>query len=248
MSVASLAGRVALITGADHGSGIGYGIARAFSAAGAKVALLGLRAEVGALAADLDGDALGFRVDVTDRRDVEDAVAETAARLGAPGIVVCNAGIVEPGPFVDLDEQRIERMLRVNVLGTTTVLAVVEPLLGAGSSVITIGSIAAQQGGGLKGGPHYAAAKGAIWALTKSLAREWGPRGIRANTIHPGVIETPMTRDDPPETRRIQLGQIPLGRIGTPQDIGGAALFLASDLAGYVTGQAIAVNGGMYLA
>jgi NAD(P)-dependent dehydrogenase (short-subunit alcohol dehydrogenase family) len=122
------------------------------------------------------------------------------------------------------------------------------PLMEAGASIICIASIAAQRGGGLLGGPHYAASKGGVLALTKSMARELGPRGIRANAVNPGVIITRMNRDAFDEaTQKTMLRTIPLGRFGRPEDVARVCVFLASDLSAYLSGAAIDVNGGMHM-
>jgi NAD(P)-dependent dehydrogenase (short-subunit alcohol dehydrogenase family) len=114
--------------------------------------------------------------------------------------------------------------------------------------VIFIASIAAQRGGGLMGGPHYAASKGGILALAKTLAREMGPTGVRVNCVNPGVIDTAMTEGGyPPERRAAVTATIPLGRFGVPDDIAKACLFLASDLSSYITGASIDVNGGQHI-
>ena len=114
-------------------------------------------------------------------------------------------------------------------------------------SITTIGWIAAQQGGGLRGGPHYAASKGAVLALAKSIAREFVSKGIRANTVHPGIIRNPMTADATPEVEQEQAATIPLDRLGEPADVSGACVFYASDLSEYATGTALSVNGGFYI-
>jgi NAD(P)-dependent dehydrogenase (short-subunit alcohol dehydrogenase family) len=127
--------------------------------------------------------------------------------------------------------------------------AVVPAMVEAGGgSIVCIASVAAQRGGGLMGGPHYAASKGGVLGLVKAMARELGPRGIRVNAVNPGVIMTGMNRGAfSAEQQQTMLANIPLGRFGSPADVAGACLFLASSLSGYLTGSETDVNGGMHI-
>jgi NAD(P)-dependent dehydrogenase (short-subunit alcohol dehydrogenase family) len=249
-----LNGRVAIISGADNPLGIGYGIACAFVAHGARVAMVGIGQDgLSALAAELcsavpGGEvALGIEADVTDPAAVKAAVEVVTERFGPLTTVVANAGIVSGARLADISLTDLARMTTVNIGGTLVLVQAALPFLAEGSSIVTIGSIAAQQGGGLRGGPHYAASKGGILSLTRAMARELGPRGIRANTIHPGIVHSPMTADGTPELEAQQAAGIPLRRLGEPFDVAGAAVFFASDLSRYVTGTDLAVNGGLYI-
>ncbi|WP_028927294.1 SDR family NAD(P)-dependent oxidoreductase [Pseudonocardia acaciae] len=244
---------VAVVSGADNAKGIGFAIARAFVAHGARVGLIGLgQRELAGLSDSLVGPdraeaAIGIEADVTDPPAVASAVDRVVARFGRLTTVVANAGIVEGTALADVTPSALARMVEVNLGGGLNLVQAALPHLGPGGSIVTIGSIAAQQGGGLRGGPHYAASKGAVVSLTRAMARELGPRGIRANTIHPGIVRTPMTEDASPELEARQARGVPLGRLGEPDDIAGAAVFFASGLSRYTTGTDLAVNGGLYI-
>lgn len=251
-----LDGCVAVVSGADNPRGIGFGIARAFVAHGARVGLIGIgQRALDRLADGLDATsgrgsgetAIGIEADVTVPSAVDAAVDAVTGRFGSLTSVVANAGIVSRTGVASISLAELSRMLTVNVGGTLSLVQSALPRMRDGGSIITIGSIAAQQGGGLRGGPHYAASKGGVLALTRAMARELGARGIRANTIHPGIVHSPMTADGTPELEAEQAAGIPLGRLGEPDDIAGAAVFYASGLSRYVTGTDLAVNGGLYI-
>ena len=185
------------------------------------------------------------------------AVGSTG-RVGADGslsltgggdIDIRIAGALNPNlTLSDVGEKHALAGALVDLRGALHVTQELLPLMARGSSIVFIGSIAAQRGGGLLGGPHYAASKGGILALAKSLARELGPAGIRVNAVNPGVIHTAMTENAyDADLRASVTASIPLGRFGTPDDVAGACLFLASGLSGYITGAEIDVNGGQHI-
>lgn len=254
-----LEGQVALITGAAHPAGIGFAIARALLAAGAAVTIVDLGQEAcdaaaGRLSATLAGEGtdhvppLAMAADVRDRGALERAVAATLDRFGRLDILVSNAGIAQPRKVMDISADDWSATLDVNLRGMLNLTQAALPHLSDGGRIVAIASIAAQRGGGLLGGPHYAASKGGVLSLAKSMAREFGPRGIRVNCVNPGVIITGMNAtafDD--ATKRRLLDQIPLGRFGTPNDVADVCLFLASPQSGYLTGTAIDINGGMHI-
>jgi NAD(P)-dependent dehydrogenase (short-subunit alcohol dehydrogenase family) len=243
-----LANRIALITGA--GSGIGEAIALAMAKAGARVVAVdvdGAAAE-GTMRA-IGGNALHYACDVTDRAAC-DALAATVKRdAGAVSVLVNNAGIIRRGKVDDANAHADwDATLAVNLDGpynvTTAFLAHLKETKGA---VINIGSI--QSFVALPNSAAYTTSKGGVRALTKALAIELSPLGIRVNAIGPGMIATPLNakaRQNPDYMKNFE-GRIPMGRIGTPEDIAGPAVFLASDLARYVTGVTLPVDGG-YLA
>jgi NAD(P)-dependent dehydrogenase (short-subunit alcohol dehydrogenase family) len=139
-------------------------------------------------------------------------------------------------------------MMGVNVRGTLHMSQAVIPQMTAGDSIICIASVSGQRGAGLMGGPHYAASKGAVLALMKSMARELGPTGIRVNAVNPGVISTAMNANAFDEATRTSItNAIPMRRFGKPADVAGACLFLSSDLSSYMTGGCIDINGGMHI-
>jgi NAD(P)-dependent dehydrogenase (short-subunit alcohol dehydrogenase family) len=175
-------------------------------------------------------------------------VACAKERFGRLDVVVSNAGIAQARKILDITDQDWQTTLDVNLRGTLNLSQAAIPHMQDGGAIICIASIAAQRGGGLLGGPHYAASKGGVLALAKSMARELGPRSIRVNCINPGIIITPMNVnafDEATQQRFIET--IPLQRFGTPQDVANVCLFLASPLAGYITGTAVDINGGMHI-
>jgi NAD(P)-dependent dehydrogenase (short-subunit alcohol dehydrogenase family) len=163
--------------------------------------------------------------------------------------LINSAGIVESIPFSAIDDVAFDRMTRVNLKGTFNLCKAVLPVMKAQGrgSIINMSSLAAQRGGGLVGGAHYAASKGGVLSLTKSIAREYGAFGIRANAICPAMIETEMLDGLSGERQQAIIEQIPLRRLGTADEVAGACLFLASDLGGFVTGATIDVNGGNHI-
>ncbi|MDE2581890.1 MAG: SDR family oxidoreductase [Rhodospirillales bacterium] len=240
-----LDGRLALVTGA--GSGIGEGIARAFAAEGARVIVADVN-EAGAqrVAGEIGAAARAVRLDVTDRASVDALAAALAAGDGPVSILVNNAGIIrrtkmeEPTARADWDAT-----LAVNLDGPFVVTtAFRDQLVATKGAVITIGSI--QSFVALPNSAAYSTSKGGVRMLTKALAIELSPLGVRVNAIGPGMIATPLNaraRENPDYMANFK-GRIPLGRLGEPADIAGAAVFLASDLARYVTGVTLPVDGG----
>jgi 2-hydroxycyclohexanecarboxyl-CoA dehydrogenase len=245
--------RVAVVTGGA--SGIGEATCHHLAGRGHHVAVVDLDGE-GAqrVVKDLRASgatAVGLAVDVTDRPALDVAFAEIRAALGPTGILVTSAGLVAFDPFEQIAAQRWERVLEVNLTGTfhCCQAAVPDMVAGRWGRIVTIASSSAQRGS--PGMAHYAASKGGVIALTKSLAREYAPHGITANTIPPSGIETPMQHQSQAEghlpASDVMARAIPLGHLGTPGDIAAAAAFLASEEAGFITGQVIGVNGGSVL-
>ena len=246
-----LQGKVAAISGAASKRGIGLASARAMAAQGGRVAILDLDAASAAAAAEsLGGGHLGLACDVVDPAACDRAVREVSERLGPIDILVNNAGITQPLKLMDIKLQDYEAVTRVNLRGTLQLSQAVVPAMRERrrGSIICISSVSAQRGGGIFGGPHYSAAKAGILGLTRAMARELGPHGIRVNAVTPGLIETDITGGLLTEGRKAEITRsIPLGRLGQPQDVADICLFLASDLAAYVTGATIDVNGGMHI-
>lgn len=245
--------RVVVITGGA--SGIGLGVSQLFARKGHPVAMLDLQdaaleTEAAALRAE-GGKVLALRVDVSRREDIEKAYAAIREELGPIAIVVANAGISEGIPFQDIDVSMWQRMIDINLTGVFhTVQAAIPDMIEAKwGRIITISSQAAQSGAADRA--HYAAAKGGVIGLTRSLAREFAGQGITVNTIPPSVVATPMAEQGiaagtfPP--LEVIAQHIPIPRAGTPDDIASACEYLASDGASYVTGQVLAVNGGMFI-
>lgn len=241
--------KVALITGAGNQQGIGFAVARLFASQGARVALVDLEESVVCSAAAALGDAaIGIAADVRSAEACATAVEQVCARWGGLHILLNNAGVVQTRRTLEISRQDYDFVLDVNLRGTLQISQAAIPVLRSGSSIICIASISGQRGAGLMGGPHYAASKGAVLALMKSMARELGPAGIRVNAVNPGVISTSMNADayDDAAKKQVTAG-IPLGRFGKPADVAGACLFLGSDLSGYITGASLDVNGGMHI-
>lgn len=244
-------GRVALVTGG--GSGIGMAISERLAADGAAVAVLDRNAvsadEAAAKISAGGGTAIGVEANVTDRAAVEAAVARVAEVLGAPTILVNNAGREHFGAFLTIDAEAWRHVLEVNLTGTFHCCQVVLPhMIEAGwGRVVNISSSSAQ--GGQPYMAAYVSSKAGMIGLTKSLALEFGPKGITVNTIPPGFIDTPMLRAS--EAKGLLGGGVeeheqstPVRRVGRPEDIAAATAFLVSEEASYVTGQVIGVNGG----
>jgi 2-hydroxycyclohexanecarboxyl-CoA dehydrogenase len=243
------AGRVAVVTGAA--SGIGLGIARRFVADGHRVAVLDRNPDtLAAAAAELAG-AVAVEVDVADRASIGAGYERVRAELGPIEIVVTSAGIESFTSVLDIDAEQWDRMIAVNLTGTfACIQAALPDMLAAGwGRIVTIASSSAQSGAPRMA--HYVASKGGVIGLTKALAVELAPTGITANTIPPSLVDTPMVdeaqaRGDFPGVAVVGP-MVPVGRAGTPEDIAAACAYLCSDEAGYVTGQVIGVNGGMYI-
>ncbi|HEY7026461.1 MAG TPA: 3-oxoacyl-[acyl-carrier-protein] reductase [Gemmatimonadales bacterium] len=239
-----LTGKTAFVTGSTRG--IGLAIAQALHKAGAKVAIVGRdRAKAQAVATQLGNGAAGVACDVAVGSQVEAAIAETEKALGPIDILVNNAGLTRDNLILRMSEEEWDAVLAANLKGAYfTIKAVTKGMMKRRSGrIINITSVVGITGN--KGQANYAASKAGLIGLTKSVAREYASRNILVNAVAPGFIETDMTSGLPDEARAAMLGGVSLGRSGRPEDIAGAVLFLASDLAGYITGQVLAVDGGM---
>lgn len=244
-----LDGKVAIITGGASARGLGKATAMLFAEHGARVAILDLEAEAAEQAAvDLPGAGhMGRACDVTDKAACAAAAAEVIAALGQVDILMNNAGITQPLKVMEIAPEHYDAVLDVNLRGTLYMSQAMIPHMRArgSGSIVNMSSVSAQRGGGIFGGPHYSAAKGGILGLTKAMARELAPDGVRSNAICPGFIDTDITAGKLTNEMRAQvLAGIPMGRAGTARDVAGCALFLASDLSAYVTGSEVDVNGG----
>jgi NAD(P)-dependent dehydrogenase (short-subunit alcohol dehydrogenase family) len=245
------ASRVAIVTGG--GSGIGLAVSQRLAADGMAVAVFDRDAEAGDAAAETisadGGSALAIAVDVTEPEQIQAGVARVREELGVPTVLVNNAGVHAVDPFLSITAEKWHRLLEVNLTGTFNCCqAVVPDMIDAGwGRIINISSSSAHSGQQYM--THYVAAKAGVIGFTKSLALEFGPKGITVNTIPPGFIDTPMLRRQ--ESKGL-LGEgvehheklTPVRRIGRPDDIAALCSFLARDEAGYITGQVLGVNGG----
>ena len=239
-----LTGKTAFVTGSTRG--IGLAIAQALHKAGAKVAIVGRdRAKAQAVATQIGNGAAGVACDVAVGSQVEAAIAEAEKTLGPIDILVNNAGLTRDNLILRMSEEEWDAVLAANLKGAYfTTKAVTKGMMKRRSGrIINITSVVGITGN--KGQANYAASKAGLIGLTKSVAREYASRNILVNAVAPGFIETDMTSGLPDEAKAAMLGGVSLGRSGRPEDVAGAVLFLASDLAGYITGQVLAVDGGM---
>jgi 3-oxoacyl-[acyl-carrier protein] reductase len=244
------AGKVAVVTGGSRG--IGKAIATALARAGANVAIWDIdpaASRMAAAAITATGrEALALTVDVSLGSEVRAATQQTLDRLERIDILVNNAGICKVSPIEHISEADWDRVMAVNVKGTFLCSQAVMGIMKAQKSgtIINSGSVAGKVGG-IAAGAHYSASKAAIMCFTKSLARELAPYGIRVNAIAPGVIETDMTRGITDGEWTGYLSTIPLGRLGRVDEVAEVVVFLASESAGYLTGEIIDVNGGQLM-
>lgn len=246
-----LSDQVVLITGAA--GGIGRAASLAFAREEARLALTDvnlpaaqrLAGEVVALGAQ----AIACQADISDRAAVHALVAEVSDRIGPVDVLVNNAGIFQSSPIEDISVDEWDRVLAVNLRGALLCAQAVLPAMRARrhGKIINIASLAGRVGG-IRAGAHYAASKAGVICLTKSLAKAAGPYGITVNCINPGVIDTEMTRAWPAAWRDEFVTQTPLGRLGTPEDVAGAIVFLASRAADFIHGAQLDVNGGLHMA
>ena len=249
----SLNGRVAVITGA--GSGMGRSMALRLAEDDAKIAVWDINGEgaeeTARLVREAGGTAIAIEADCSDPAAIKAAAARTREELGKILILINNAGIAPFTPFLEIDLALLEKVLRVNTIGPflLTQECVPDMIEAKWGRIVNITSSSVQSGSALQ--THYTSSKGALLGFTKCLAMALGEHGITANMIPPGSIDTPMLRSAavmqrPGAVEGYGKG-LPVGRIGTGEDIAAAAAFLVSDEAGYMTGQTISVNGGRYM-
>lgn len=247
----TLAGKAAIVTGAGRGGrGIGRGIALALAAAGADV-LITARTNVADAEAvaeavrELGRKGIAAACDVTDAASVDALFERAKAEFGKVDILVNNAGITRDGLLLRMSEENWDAVLDSNLKGTFLCTRAAAKLMIKQRSgrIINITSVMGQVGN--PGQANYSASKAGIIGFTRTVARELGSRGVTVNAVAPGFIETQMTDAIEGGLREKTLEKIPLGRLGSPEDVGAVVTFLASDAAGYVTGQTLTVDGGM---
>ncbi len=242
--------RTILVTGGS--SGIGRGICRAFARADHKIffnysSAAEAAAETEEVVAAAGGSAIGIQVNVASENEVAEFVRRALDETGRIDVLVNNAGITRDGLVVRMKETDWDDVVNINLKGTfNCIKAVTKTMMKQRSGrIINISSVVGASGN--PGQANYVASKAGIIGLTKGIAKELGSRGITANVVAPGYVDTDMTTSLSDTAKEMMISQIPLGRVGTPKDIAAAVLFLASDQAAYITGQVIHVNGGMYM-
>ena len=239
----------AFVTGASRG--IGRAIAKLFASNGIRVTCASRTIEaldeVVSEIRESGGEAHAIRLDVSDMSDFASAVAESADKFGSVDFLVNNAGIVKDNLLLRMKENDWDTVIDINLKGCFNGIKAVTPIMMKKRSgrIINISSVSGMMGNA--GQANYSAAKAGMIGLTKTTARELASRSITVNAIAPGYIATDMTSDLNDQVKEDLINHIPLGRIGTADEIAETALFLCSDAAGYITGQTIAVNGGLYM-
>lgn len=246
-------GKVALVTGAGSPRGIGRATALALAREGAKVTITDIVADnVKRVASELTeiSQAIGEVADVRNKDQMVRVVKRTMEALGGLDILVNVAGLTRPTLFLDISEEEYDLVLDVNLKGTflTTQAAVPAMLERGGGTIVSLSSVSGQRGGGVFGTSAYSAAKAGIMGLTKALARELTPRGIRVNCVAPSMVDTDIAGDLLTPERKVELAKGTLvGRLATVEDVANCILFLASDESSYLTGITLDINGGMHM-
>jgi len=249
-----LTGKTAIVTGAGSKHGIGRATALAFAKQGADVAVCDLNAD-GVQQVSKEIKALGRRslaiqVDVTSQESVEKAVQTVLNEWGHIDILANIAGITQPIKVIDTSPADFDRIVAVNMKGTFLFSKAVIPSMTKQNygRIINMSSVSAKRGGGVFGGAHYSAAKAGILGFSKALAREVAPYNITVNSVAPGLVLTDIRGGiEPEEEQRKMAADIPLKRLGKPEEIAAAICFLASDEAAYITGEEIDINGGSHM-
>ncbi|MGI6295978.1 MAG: 3-oxoacyl-[acyl-carrier-protein] reductase [Armatimonadota bacterium] len=247
-----LEGQIALVTGAGRaGKGIGRSIALRLAKEGARIAIADFVREAADSVAkevvDMGGEALAVYGSVSSVDDVDKMVADTIDRFGRIDILINNAGITRDNLIVRMSEQDWDMVLDTNLKGVFNCTRAVAKLMmrERKGKIVNMASVMGIMGNA--GQANYSASKGGVIALTKTTAKELGSRGINVNAVAPGFIQTVMTEEMPEDAKSGIASQIPLRRLGTPEDVAEVVLFLCSESSSYVTGQVIAVDGGMVM-
>ncbi|MCH7489462.1 MAG: 3-oxoacyl-[acyl-carrier-protein] reductase [Gemmatimonadetes bacterium] len=242
-----LSGKVALVTGGSRG--IGKAVASRLAGAGARVALVDVvdPEQLEATAREIGGGAIAVRANVVDADDVGAAVSQIEEQLGPIDVLVNNAGITRDGLLIRMTEEAWSAVLDVNLKGVFNMTKAVTRgmMKRRGGRVVNIASVVGITGNA--GQANYAASKAGVIGFTKSVAKELAARNVLVNAVAPGFIDTDMTRALPEAARETLRKLIPLGRLGAAEDVANAVLFLSSDLASYMTGQVVVVDGGMVM-
>jgi len=244
--------KVCIITGAAGEKGIGLRTARLFYEQGASVVISDINEEA---CEKVRGEfnperSLVVTGNVANRDDCMNLAKAVNDKFGRIDVLVNNAGITQPVKLEEISPEDYDRILDVNLRGMLYMSQAVVPYMKKANSgsIVNTSSVSAQRGGGIFGGPHYSAAKAGMLGLGKAMARELGANGIRVNAVTPGLIATDITAGKLDDQMKAKILEgIPLGRLGGPDDVANAFLFLASELSGYITGATLDVNGGMHI-
>jgi NAD(P)-dependent dehydrogenase (short-subunit alcohol dehydrogenase family) len=253
-----LENKVCLIVGAASLRSIGYATAELFAFNGAKLVLLDLvmNEQIGndlanAIESEIGQkpELLALACDITNAADCHKAIEKAVLKFGTIDCLVNCAGIVKSGGMLSIAEQEYDTIMDVNLKGTFNICKAALKIFAEKQSgvIVNLASLAAQRGGGLVGGSHYAASKGGVISLTRAIAREFAPMNIRANVICPAMIETSMLDGVSEEQLKEVVSGIPLKRVGKTSELAGTCLYLASELSGFTTGATIDVNGGIHI-
>lgn len=250
----ALNGKVAVVTGAGSLRGIGRSIAIALATQGAKVAICDINEEgllkVAEEIKQRTSEVMTVTMSVTDGTSIREGFASVVDKWGKIDILVNNAGITQPMTVAEMSETDFERILDVNLKGTYLCCKAVAPYMleKKYGRIINMSSVSAKRGGGVFGGAHYSAAKAGILGFSKAFAREVSPHGITVNSIAPGLVATDIRGGlESEEEQKRMTRDIPCRRMALPEEVAAAVCFLASDEAGYITGEEIDVNGGSHM-
>lgn len=247
--------KVCVVTGAASLHGIGNATARMLAANGAQVVLIDISKNVSEAARQIANihsasSAIGIECNIASPTACEEAANVVEGDFNRVDAVVHCAGVIRSGKYDEISPKDFDEVVAVNLTGAFNIIRAFAPTMVArrSGSIVSVASVAAQRGGGLVGGSHYAASKGGVLSLTKSMARELGPSGVRVNAVCPSLIETDIVTSSV-STERIRdlTASVPLGRAGRPEEVAAACMFLASDLSSYITGATLDVNGGSHI-
>ncbi|MCP5265906.1 MAG: SDR family oxidoreductase [Burkholderiaceae bacterium] len=244
--------KIVIVTGAGSPRGLGRATAQLLAEHGARVLLAdvdlaGAQANAAALPG---GGHLAVQCDVRDKASCDAAAQFAIGEFGRIDALVNMAGISSPQRLMEVDAPTYDRIMDINMRGTLHMTQAVVPQMRSqkSGSIVNLASVSAQRGGGVFGGSHYCASKGAVLGYTKASARELAPDNVRVNAINPSYIDTDIAGDLMTEERmRMILASVPMGRVGHAHEVAGCVLFLASDLSSYVTGSEIDINGGSHI-
>ncbi|MGE6607598.1 SDR family NAD(P)-dependent oxidoreductase [Halomonas sp. NPDC076908] len=244
--------KVCIVTGAAGEKGIGLRTAKLFYEHGASIVISDINQQAcDQVRSEFDPErSLVVVGNVANRDDCFNLAEAVTDKFGHIDVLINNAGITQPVKFEEILPEDYDRILDVNLRGMLYMSQAVVPHMKAAKSgsIINTSSVSAQRGGGIFGGPHYSAAKAGMLGLSKAMARELGAFGIRINSVTPGLIATDITAGKLDDQMKAKiLEDIPLARMGTPEDVAKSFLFLASDLSSYITGATLDVNGGMHI-